>query len=189
MIPARQSQPVQPLGQARPLVECVRETGTAFATVTAGYRQFHRPRPPARLAWEKGSEDHAIGRSRGGLSTKIHAVVCQDGLPVRLHTTPGLASDKTAVPVLLGALAAGAVVADRGYDSFALRERGGLQRRGACPGATQRPAQPLPPAQADRAHSQAHSATSSGSAASQHGSTNTRQTSLPASPSSRHVCG
>ncbi|MEQ8591574.1 MAG: IS5 family transposase, partial [Roseitalea porphyridii] len=77
----------------------------------------------------KGGEDHAIGRSRGGLSTKIHAVVDQDGLPVKLLITPGQASDKTAAPVLLGALPPGTVVADRGYDSSALvalvRDRGG----------------------------------------------------------------
>jgi transposase len=57
------------------------------------------------------------------LSTKIHAVVDQDGLPVRLHITPGQASDKTAAPILLDALPPRTVVADRGYDSLALVER------------------------------------------------------------------
>jgi transposase len=37
----------------------------------------------------KGVRDHAIGRSRGGLSTKIHAFVDAQGLPVRLMLTPG----------------------------------------------------------------------------------------------------
>jgi transposase len=63
------------------------------------------------------------------LSTKIHAVVDQDGLPVKLLITPGQASDKTAAPVLLDALPPGIVIADRGYDSMALvelvRARGG----------------------------------------------------------------
>jgi hypothetical protein len=36
--------------------------------------------PPA----EKRGEDHAIGRSRGGLSTKINALVDENGLPARL---------------------------------------------------------------------------------------------------------
>lgn len=57
------------------------------------------------------------------MSTKIHAVVDQDGLPVRLHLTPGQASDKTTAPILLDALPPGTVVADRGYDSLALVER------------------------------------------------------------------
>lgn len=93
-------------------------------------RQLHRPRPPARRRRKKGGEDHAIGRSRGGLSTKIHAVVDQDGLPVKLMITPGQASDKTVAPHLLDTLPAGTVVADRGYDSKALvervRDRGGI---------------------------------------------------------------
>lgn len=50
-------------------------------------------------------------------------MVDQDGLPVRLHITPGQASDKTVAPLLLDALAPGTVVADRGYDSLALVER------------------------------------------------------------------
>lgn len=71
----------------------------------------------------KGGEDHAVGRPRGGLSTKIRAVVDQDGLPVRLHLTPGQASDKTAAPLLLDALPPGIVIADHGCDSLALVER------------------------------------------------------------------
>ena len=57
------------------------------------------------------------------MSTKIHAVVDQDGLPVRLLLTAGQASDKTAAPELLAGLPpASALVADRGYDSLALVE-------------------------------------------------------------------
>ena len=57
------------------------------------------------------------------MSTKIHAVVDQDGLPVRLLITPGQASDKAAVPALLEGLPpADALVADRGYDSMAIIE-------------------------------------------------------------------
>lgn len=55
------------------------------------------------------------------MSTKIHAVVDQDGLPVRLLLTPGQASDKTTAPDLLARLPpAKALVADRGYDSRAI---------------------------------------------------------------------
>ncbi len=78
---------------------------------------------------KKGGPDHAIGRSRGGLSTKIHAVVDQDGLPVRLVISPGQAADKTvAPPLLLDTLPPGCVIADRGYDSLALVQR--VQARG-----------------------------------------------------------
>lgn len=50
-------------------------------------------------------------------------MVDQDGLPVRLHITPGQASDKTAAPLLLDTLPPGTVIADRGYDSLAIVER------------------------------------------------------------------
>jgi transposase len=38
-----------------------------------------------------------MGRSRGGLTSKIHAVVDTNGLPVHLALTPGEAHDKSAV--------------------------------------------------------------------------------------------
>ena len=66
------------------------------------------------------------------MSTKIHAVVDEAGLPLRLLITPGQASDKTSVPALLDGLpAANALVADRAYDSDALR--GMLIARGTTP--------------------------------------------------------
>ncbi|EKF18194.1 hypothetical protein NA2_14817, partial [Nitratireductor pacificus pht-3B] len=65
----------------------------------------------------KRGADHAIGRSRGGLTSKIHVVVDEKGLPVRLALTAGQASDKAIAPDLLRALPTAAiVVADRGYD-------------------------------------------------------------------------
>lgn len=50
-------------------------------------------------------------------------MVDQDGLPIRLHITPGRASAKTAAPLLLDMLPPGTVIADRGYDSLAIVER------------------------------------------------------------------
>ena len=65
------------------------------------------------------------------MSTKIHAVVDQDGLPVRLLIGPGQGSDKTAVPDLLAGLpAAQALVADRGYDSGAILDL--VASKGGC---------------------------------------------------------
>lgn len=66
------------------------------------------------------------------MSTKIHAVVDQDGLPVRLLISPGQASDMSAVPQLLHGLPRPVtVVADRGYDSNAVLEA--IARTGAQP--------------------------------------------------------
>ena len=50
------------------------------------------------------------------MTTKIHAVVDQDGLPIRLLLTAGHASDKATAPALLDGLPGSLVVADRGYD-------------------------------------------------------------------------
>lgn len=63
-----------------------------------------------------------MGRSRGGLTTKIHARVDAEGRPVRLTLTPGQAGDAPAAGPLLPDLAAGStLVADRAYDTDAIR--------------------------------------------------------------------
>jgi len=46
-------------------------------------------------------EDHALGRSRGGFSTKFHIVCDGDGNPIFFHLTPGQAHDSTVFDVLL----------------------------------------------------------------------------------------
>ncbi len=71
-----------------------------------------------------------MGRSRGGLTTKIHALVDADGLPIALKLTEGQAHDGRAAWDMLGSLAAGNILlADRAYDSDALRQA--LAERGA----------------------------------------------------------
>ena len=64
-----------------------------------------------------------MGRSRGGLTTKIHALVDADGRPVKLMLTPGQAGDAPAAASLLEDLAPGAtLIADRAYDTNAIRD-------------------------------------------------------------------
>lgn len=64
-----------------------------------------------------------MGRSRGGLTTKIHALVDADGRPMRLLLTPGQANDAPVAEALLDKLAAGAtLIADRAYDTNAIRD-------------------------------------------------------------------
>ena len=63
-----------------------------------------------------------MGRSRGGLTTKIHALVDADGLPIALKLTPGQAHDGRSAEDMLASLNAGDILlADRAYDSDALR--------------------------------------------------------------------
>lgn len=45
--------------------------------------------------------DHALGRSRGGFSTKIHLLCDANGHPLHAHLTPGEAHESTALRSLL----------------------------------------------------------------------------------------
>ena len=63
-----------------------------------------------------------MGRSRGGLTTKIHALVDAEGRPVALKLTEGQAHDGRSAADMLAGLGKGQVLlADRAYDSNALR--------------------------------------------------------------------
>lgn len=64
-----------------------------------------------------------MGRSRGRLTSKIHAVVDSNGLPVRLALSAGEAHDVRLAGKLLSCLKPGSMVlADRGYDGDWIRE-------------------------------------------------------------------
>jgi transposase len=62
-----------------------------------------------------------VGRSRGGLTTKIHMAVDALGRPLKLILTPGQHGDAPLAAALLQGLAACRVLADKAYDSNALR--------------------------------------------------------------------
>jgi transposase len=69
-----------------------------------------------------GNREQDMGRSRGGLISKVHAVVDANGLPVRLGLTPGETHDNRLCPVLLAGLRPRAMVlADRAYDADWIR--------------------------------------------------------------------
>ena len=64
-----------------------------------------------------------MGRSRGGLTTKIHALTNQDGLPLRYELTPGHAHDAPPCEQLLDGLQPGQhVLADKAYDADWIRK-------------------------------------------------------------------
>ena len=72
-----------------------------------------------------------MGRSRGGLTSKIHAVVDSNGLPVRLALSPGEAHDVRLARRLLSRLKSGSMLlADRGYDADWIRELAMKKGRG-----------------------------------------------------------
>ncbi len=51
-----------------------------------------------------------MGRSRGGLTSKIHALVVADGRPVALKITEGQAHDGRAAADMLGSLGTGQIL-------------------------------------------------------------------------------
>jgi len=68
---------------------------------------------------EKGVPDHAIGRSLGGLSAKINAIVDGNRLPIHLALTPSHATDKDNVALIASITRISDLIADRGYDARA----------------------------------------------------------------------
>ena len=71
-----------------------------------------------------------MGRSRGGLTTKIHALVDAEGRPIRLKLTEGQAHDGRSASDMFDTVEAGTILlGDRAYDSDALRDT--LTARGA----------------------------------------------------------
>ncbi|WP_405901613.1 IS5 family transposase [Streptomyces sp. NBC_00727] len=88
---------------------------------------------------QPASRDHAIGRSRGGLTTKIHLAADGNCRPLAFHLTAGQAGDAPAFAAVMARLRVPrergrprtrpeAVLADKAYSSRAIREH--LLRRG-----------------------------------------------------------
>ncbi|WP_242537092.1 IS5 family transposase [Streptomyces albidoflavus] len=85
-------------------------------------------------------EDHALGRSRGGLSTKVHLASDSRARPLSMHVTAGQAGDAPAFEAVMAGIRIprsglgrprtrpAVVLADRAYSSRAIR--GHLRRRG-----------------------------------------------------------
>lgn len=82
-------------------------------------RNVH-PRASARGRCKRGQEKQALGRSRGGFTTKIHAVVDALGNPLILYLSGGEVHDIVPASDLLSGFRDCNVLADKGYDSAAL---------------------------------------------------------------------
>lgn len=76
-----------------------------------------------------GQAQQALGRSRGGFTTKIHFSVDGLGLPLRLRLTAGQRHDITQAQALLPEAAFDHLIADRSYDAQSLLDL--IAERGA----------------------------------------------------------
>ena len=72
-----------------------------------------RWRAPAK----SGADAQGLGRSRGALSTKIHAASDALANSVRLIGSPGQRNDIALAHDLIEGFAAAATIADKGYDA------------------------------------------------------------------------
>lgn len=72
----------------------------------------------------RDQEAEGLGRSRGGFTTKLHARCDRQGRPLCFVLTPGQAHDVKGFGPLFGMLAdrIEALLADKGYDTDAIRE-------------------------------------------------------------------
>lgn len=93
-------------------------------------RLLGRESPPLGGGRKRGEKNQAIGRSRGGRTTKIHALTDERCRPLALLITGGNVADCTAGAALIDHLPKCDVVnADKGYDTDALRAQ--IRDRGA----------------------------------------------------------
>jgi transposase len=97
------------------------------------------PPVPAKRGPVGEPDDHAIGRSRGGLTTKIHLVADDRCRPLAFHLTAGQAGDAPAFTDVMARLRVPrrrgrprtrphVVLADKAYSSRAIRDH--LRKRG-----------------------------------------------------------
>jgi len=108
------------------------------------HRWHDRPGPPAWHRRKGGTQNQAIGRSRGGLTTKIVALVDALGNLARFALLPGQRHDSLGVEPLIKDIDFAALLGDKAFDVDWLRTE--LDERGAIaviPPKTNR-SQPIP---------------------------------------------
>ena len=85
------------------------------------YRRHDRQSPPARSRRKRGTQNQAIGKSRGGLTTKIVALVDALGNLARFVLLPGQRHDSVGVKPLITGIDLAALIGDKAFDNNALR--------------------------------------------------------------------
>ena len=116
------------MGQSVP---CARERGRPTRSRADGL--VRRESPPLGHGRERGEQNQAIGRSRGGRSTKIHALTDRQCRPIAFLLTGGQVADCAAAKALLEHLPPTTRVlhGDKGYDTNPIRQR--VEANGTLP--------------------------------------------------------
>ena len=84
------------------------------------HRRHHCPGSPESRWGKRGTQRQSIGRSRGGLTTKIVALVDALGNLVRFLLLPGQSHQSKGVAPLISNLPFAALLADKAFDSDGL---------------------------------------------------------------------
>src|SRR6202171_6556367 len=81
---------------------------------------------PGPSAWQRrkrGTQNQAIGKSRGGLTTKIAVIVDALGNLIRFVLLPGHRHDITSFDALMAGIYCLALIGDKAFDAHWLRNR------------------------------------------------------------------
>lgn len=114
-------QPLRPLVKERAVETALRRAPRRCRPRMAQHRQHDEPRPPACSGWKRGAQVHAIGRSRGGATTKVHLVVDALGLPLSFRITEGQRHDIVPAPELVRETRPRCLLGDKAYSTVAFR--------------------------------------------------------------------
>lgn len=125
-------QSLQPVVSTGDMEADFRHIGREITRQSASDRQHDRESAPRRQRRKRGERNQAIGISRGGRSTKIHAVVDGKGRPLNFTVTGGQVHDSQVVGEVLDTPRPPlAVTADKAYDSEKVRQQ--IKDEGALP--------------------------------------------------------
>ena len=106
--------------------------GRGRSTDTADDRFHPHQSAPLGSGWKRGEHQQAVGRSRGGRNTKIHALADAKGRLIAILLTGGEAHDCPLAERLIRRVKPSKrMLADKAYDSAELREE--LDERGTKP--------------------------------------------------------
>ena len=89
-------------------------------TLNTHHRRHYRSGPSEGDRRKKGTQHQAIGRSRGGLTTKIVALVDALGNLVKFLLLPGQAHDMKGVAPRIEGVSFDALLADKAFDTDGL---------------------------------------------------------------------
>ncbi len=115
-------QQVQSLDAERPVGQFFfalpKEADTEWIFIDGSYVRVHQ-----HASGSRRGEYRAIGKSHGGPTTKIHMASDAHGNPLCIEITGGQVHDSQVAPQLIEQVQGEILIADKGYDSEAIREK------------------------------------------------------------------